>query len=499
MDTVDIFQVRLNERKVHLVDALRKYHTDPSIYITFSDLAKVGINPQSGYETPLGIYTYPLDAVWDQVIFNNLPFGTERSFVHVLQASGTILDLHSYNAADLERDLQRLHGIFIDGKFAQRRDAAIKDKIAHGWYSPYNYDSITDAQKAKIDQFVVEQKDQLWDLKIAEAKRTALVSTPGGQLWNITRLLAKFFYDNTVSGDALFSSGASKPPVIWNAIFRLLGYVGAVDRQNEGIIHQNEPTQAVFFSKAPLKHLETVANIYDRPVNMANRQIVFSDYDHFISWLIQSDYGDDEDGGHGKKQKLKLKADHWLAYLKQQWSQLMVTGESKNFALSILPAKFKQQMLAKPESMMREMLPAGRGILAPLVIAEIMRHPEMQTPHIWQTFITCFDSSRNKVLQLLLLPAVIALHAKIRGLSYSEAWQVLSEKVIWHVLYTQQMIDLVVNGYHHSRANHDPYPAMTQAKRLIKPLERLLAPQSYTEPALDKALAAIEQSNTSPF
>ena len=36
--------------------------SDPgSIYaVHFSDIAKLGVNPKSGFETPLGIYFYPL-------------------------------------------------------------------------------------------------------------------------------------------------------------------------------------------------------------------------------------------------------------------------------------------------------------------------------------------------------------------------------------------------------------------------------------------------------
>jgi hypothetical protein len=43
----------------------KKYEDDPNIYIQFSDMEKVGMNPMTheDYNTPDGIYTYPLKAL----------------------------------------------------------------------------------------------------------------------------------------------------------------------------------------------------------------------------------------------------------------------------------------------------------------------------------------------------------------------------------------------------------------------------------------------------
>jgi hypothetical protein len=47
----------LFEGKVFYIDALEQYKDDPNIFITYSDVMKVGINPRSYYDTPIGIYT----------------------------------------------------------------------------------------------------------------------------------------------------------------------------------------------------------------------------------------------------------------------------------------------------------------------------------------------------------------------------------------------------------------------------------------------------------
>ena len=52
----------------------------------FSDLNKIGIKPQSGYETPLGIYFYPVnEEILGQLEKGKIPFASERKFLHVVK------------------------------------------------------------------------------------------------------------------------------------------------------------------------------------------------------------------------------------------------------------------------------------------------------------------------------------------------------------------------------------------------------------------------------
>ena len=41
-------------------DYVDKYKNDPDVYISFTTIDKIGINPRSVYNTPNGIYCYPL-------------------------------------------------------------------------------------------------------------------------------------------------------------------------------------------------------------------------------------------------------------------------------------------------------------------------------------------------------------------------------------------------------------------------------------------------------
>ena len=50
--------------KLSAYDYLEQYKDDPDVYISFTDISKIGINPRSDFNTPNGIYTYPLREMW---------------------------------------------------------------------------------------------------------------------------------------------------------------------------------------------------------------------------------------------------------------------------------------------------------------------------------------------------------------------------------------------------------------------------------------------------
>jgi hypothetical protein len=60
--------------KISVVQALAKYKDDPDIYISFTYVDKVGINPRSTFNTPLGIYTYPLKEMWKDIVNDTIPY-----------------------------------------------------------------------------------------------------------------------------------------------------------------------------------------------------------------------------------------------------------------------------------------------------------------------------------------------------------------------------------------------------------------------------------------
>lgn len=167
---------------------------------------KIGINPRSEYSTPNGIYCYPISHIL--TIFKDRleEFATDRPFAYVIQASGNLLISSEYTEDNLASDKVKLSGL-------------------------------------------ISEED------MERAESNALVDTPAGKLWGITRQIS------LVQGKNNTNPHRSNPHANkWNKIFRDLGYSGFYDVDGEKIIHQNEPVQCVFFTRNSFKILETINN-----------------------------------------------------------------------------------------------------------------------------------------------------------------------------------------------------------------------------------------------
>ena len=175
--------------------------------------SKIGINPRSMWETPVGIYAYPID----YVLQHGAEFGTRRAYAYVVQAvdMGRILDLSTYSKNDLANDLKKLERIALDNGVTES-----------------SFDFMTDVCRRYPS---------------------------GKQIWMLTKTLAGRIAgdknENPDDPDAPLKN--AKATAQWNKLFRSIGYVGVVDR-GHSIIHENEPTQAVFFSKAAIRELEAI-------------------------------------------------------------------------------------------------------------------------------------------------------------------------------------------------------------------------------------------------
>ena len=156
----EIIEARRNPEqnpKVSTLDTLEKYAGRKDVFVSFtSDVgemshintqdmyltgfgrgkntsgSKLGINPKSSYNTPIGIYTYPIDYVISRK--GRVPFAAEEPFLYVVQATKPLLDLNNYSKSDFERDSKKL----IDMGFASTRNRGITSAkfntpAAHIW------------------------------------------------------------------------------------------------------------------------------------------------------------------------------------------------------------------------------------------------------------------------------------------------------------------------------------------------------------------------------
>jgi hypothetical protein len=197
--------------------------SDPNdTYISFTSIDKLGINPGSVYNTPLGIYAYPINYVKkvtkDGKSMLELPFAGESEYANLFHARGTIIDLAN----------MQLH---------EARD--YYKKITDLWVELSGEDRKTSV-------------DQVEDIITKASKLAAFPDYVGGRFWYVTMMIAGLLTNKKKKGNAIST-------IIWNKLFRSIGIDGVVDN-GIGIIHSNERYQAVFFSIEAIVDVKRVYN-----------------------------------------------------------------------------------------------------------------------------------------------------------------------------------------------------------------------------------------------
>jgi hypothetical protein len=201
-----------------------------NLFVSFTELPKLGINPRSKYNTPLGIYSYPADYVvastHGRYSMATLPFAGKQPYANIFQGRGNIVNLQTMTLQDEYRYNDKLRA------YAKRLPAVDFTKR----YAPPGKDW-PDIVNRTINAAVDYAKERMLS---------------GGRLWYTTWKLSGYM-----------ETYLKRPATLaWNELFRqVLGIDGCVDT-GKGIIHPSEPVQAVFFSLAATKLISTVPNKY---------------------------------------------------------------------------------------------------------------------------------------------------------------------------------------------------------------------------------------------
>lgn len=123
-EILPLLEARKNPKsnpKISAYEQLLPYKDNPNCYIHFSNYNILGIYNISEYDTPLGIYGYPLKEIWehyninDAKSFYSLPFASERKYIHLFEWNGKgkfIDDFDQYSSTDLENDINSLKTIY---------------------------------------------------------------------------------------------------------------------------------------------------------------------------------------------------------------------------------------------------------------------------------------------------------------------------------------------------------------------------------------------------
>jgi len=122
IQVVNLTEARRNpdmNPKISAYEALKPYSKDERYFISFTQLDKLGINPKSRYETPLGIYTYPLSTIWEEYrveqtrsLGKAVPFAGDSPYIWLVKVNPGarfIEDMYSdYGSDYYDRDMRVL-------------------------------------------------------------------------------------------------------------------------------------------------------------------------------------------------------------------------------------------------------------------------------------------------------------------------------------------------------------------------------------------------------
>jgi hypothetical protein len=232
---------------------------------------KFGVNPSSQYNTPYGIYSYPLNqSIFRQLADGTLPFAQNEPYILLFKVMEGLPLI--YTSQDIPDDEYKeyVEKLFSDEMLESEREARYKRANrkraatpTHGNSYPY-YPPLDFLRKANQqwqqrrppwrsqpyapgetphprDLPIVRQTEHETDQYMTDATKRTYTKTNSAYLWGLVR------------------AAAHEDPIRWNMMMRKLGIGGVVDDLGTGHIHSAEPVQAVFFTKRdPDKNLELV-------------------------------------------------------------------------------------------------------------------------------------------------------------------------------------------------------------------------------------------------
>lgn len=198
---------------------------DKNCFVSFTSVDKLGINPKSEWDTPLGIYAYPAFFVVEQIgndlEMDKLPFAGDSPFVNIFQTKGNIINLEKLSNQELIQYYQK-----ISEYFAKHSGMSWKESVDVVEHYINNAD-----RKAKFDDYA------------------------GGRLWYVSMKIAQ---ELSSSRD---NQQGKNTHIIWNHLFRSIGIDAAYD-PGIGIIHTSEKSQTVFFSIIAITNVKRFNNKY---------------------------------------------------------------------------------------------------------------------------------------------------------------------------------------------------------------------------------------------
>ncbi len=197
--------------------------------ISMTKLPKLGINPGSNYNTPVGIYFYPAEfymRLKDKDKERELPFMDDALYIQIFELHGNIENIDELPVSHFNSYIAKLFKNL--NKIAQLTGL-----------------SEINAEK-KLSRAIINSGSEAKD------------NSYGGKLWYILYFLSRT-EDGEGNSVGKRDNAAPRSSVIWNSLLRMLGMDGVIDT-GAGIIHKNEPYQGVILNPRSISHVKSIPN-----------------------------------------------------------------------------------------------------------------------------------------------------------------------------------------------------------------------------------------------
>ncbi len=111
---------KLSERKTSDISDLEQY-VDQNYAVHFSDLPKLGINPQTEFTTPVAVCGYPLTKeIYNKIINNSIPYAQDKKYMHLYKVNGAF-NVDNYDELKLKEDLEKILELVKQNKEWQKK------------------------------------------------------------------------------------------------------------------------------------------------------------------------------------------------------------------------------------------------------------------------------------------------------------------------------------------------------------------------------------------
>ena len=221
-----------------------------TIFLSFTSLPKLGLNPRSRYNTPNGIYNYQMNRVnYNDLLNNNLPYVATAAYIQFFKIKPQYIDniaVITRTTGKLPTASPSLATCYL--KFIKKYPEVTKTRFLSSMFgakaSIYRNMSPQElAQKAEEGDSVL--------LEVLDEKLESSTTSHWGKSSDIRKLWTLGFSLNDINK--------------WSHLFiNDFKIYGAID-EGTSTIHPNEPNQSVFFSNAFIEHLSQIDNPYLGP------------------------------------------------------------------------------------------------------------------------------------------------------------------------------------------------------------------------------------------